>query len=366
VPPIDGRHLGSQRLLHLHGGVTSAIWAAPGKWWALKRATAISSGEATGVSEVRPVGSARKKHAERQPDTARRSGSRVVKREVPQSPGHGCKPIGQGRGASLEEMLGANEARVLVSGGGKQESVSTHQGPASRHIARVAAEGGPSPKQSVETADADGGGSPLTRAICSGRSRAARKRSRSSAEVPSKIGVRANRCADTLPNRQRGGACLILSGVARRQRREAEMPRASSASPQDVADTTKGVPSRSSIFSLWGDGSSVRGDGGTILTLAVKLTSCVADAHGAEAGRRGRSRRAGARERHGASEGRSGFGEGSSSLPATGKRGGSASRAPRGAVAQPKNAQARFQFGDSAESERGCIGVESAQASVSE
>jgi len=118
--------------------------------------------------------------------------------------------------------------------------------------------------------DADGGGSPLTRAIRSGRSRAARKRSQSSAETPREIGVRANRCADTLPNRQRGGACLILSGVARRRRREAEMPRASSASPQDVADTTKGVPSRSSIFSLWGVGSSVRGDGGTILTLAVK------------------------------------------------------------------------------------------------
>jgi hypothetical protein len=45
---------------------------------------------------------------------ARRSGSSVVKRSVPQSPGLGCKPIGQGRSESFEEMLGANEARVHV------------------------------------------------------------------------------------------------------------------------------------------------------------------------------------------------------------------------------------------------------------
>jgi len=45
---------------------------------------------------------------------ARRSGSSVVKRWIPQSPGLGCKPIGQGRSASFEEMLGIDEARVLV------------------------------------------------------------------------------------------------------------------------------------------------------------------------------------------------------------------------------------------------------------
>lgn len=44
----------------------------------------------------------------------RRSGPSVVKRWVPQSPGRGCKPIGQGRSESFEEMLGIDEARVLV------------------------------------------------------------------------------------------------------------------------------------------------------------------------------------------------------------------------------------------------------------
>jgi len=45
---------------------------------------------------------------------ARRSGSGVVKRQVLQSPGCGCKPIAHGRSASFEEMLGTDEARVLV------------------------------------------------------------------------------------------------------------------------------------------------------------------------------------------------------------------------------------------------------------
>jgi len=45
---------------------------------------------------------------------SRRSGSGVVKRQVLRSLGHGCKPTGQGRGVSLEEIPGTNEARVLV------------------------------------------------------------------------------------------------------------------------------------------------------------------------------------------------------------------------------------------------------------
>jgi hypothetical protein len=50
----------------------------------------------------------------RQPGRARRSGSGVVKRQVHRSPGRGCKSTRQGRGASLEEMPVADEARVLV------------------------------------------------------------------------------------------------------------------------------------------------------------------------------------------------------------------------------------------------------------
>jgi len=45
---------------------------------------------------------------------ARRSGSSVVKRSIPQSPGLGCRPIGQGRSESFEETLGTDEARVHV------------------------------------------------------------------------------------------------------------------------------------------------------------------------------------------------------------------------------------------------------------
>jgi len=53
-------------------------------------------------------------NAARQPEEAHRSEFGVVKRQVHRSPGHGCKPDGQGRGVSLEEMPVAHEARVLV------------------------------------------------------------------------------------------------------------------------------------------------------------------------------------------------------------------------------------------------------------
>jgi len=72
-------------------------------------------GEATGVSEVRLDGSARKNHASHESERARRSGSDVVKRRIPRSfEFDGCRPTGQRRGVSLEEKPGAHEARVLV------------------------------------------------------------------------------------------------------------------------------------------------------------------------------------------------------------------------------------------------------------
>jgi len=37
-----------------------------------------------------------------------------VKCLISQSPGYGCKPIGQGRSENFEEMLGTDKARVLV------------------------------------------------------------------------------------------------------------------------------------------------------------------------------------------------------------------------------------------------------------
>jgi len=70
---------------------------------------------ATGVSEVWLARERTEKHAvSREPGRARQSGSGVVKRQVHRSPGRGCKPASQGRGASLEEMPVADEARVLV------------------------------------------------------------------------------------------------------------------------------------------------------------------------------------------------------------------------------------------------------------
>lgn len=65
--------------------------------------------------------------------------------------------------------------------------------------------------------------------------------------------------------------CLILSGVARRRVRKAEMPGVSAEAGRE-AGTIEGILNRSSIFSSRGDGSSERGDGGTILARAVNLT----------------------------------------------------------------------------------------------
>jgi len=75
---------------------------------------AARNGEATGVSEVRLDGSARKKHASHESERARRSELGVVKRQIPRSFGRGRRPTDQRRGASLEEMPGTHEARVLV------------------------------------------------------------------------------------------------------------------------------------------------------------------------------------------------------------------------------------------------------------
>jgi len=79
---------------------------------------------ATGVSEVRLDRERRKKYAERQPRRARRSGSCVVKRRVHRSPGRECRLVGQGRGASLEEMPVATRGTGTRSRSiGKQKSV---------------------------------------------------------------------------------------------------------------------------------------------------------------------------------------------------------------------------------------------------
>jgi len=79
------------------------------------------------------------KQAERRPDKARRSGSGIVKRQVHRSPGRECRLVGQGRGASLEEMPVAHEAWVLVVeavGSRSRSYASCSRSRASRKVSR--------------------------------------------------------------------------------------------------------------------------------------------------------------------------------------------------------------------------------------
>jgi len=173
----------------------------------LCESAAAHKGEATGVSEARLDGSARKKHAPHESDRARRSESGVVKRRFPRSFGRGCRPTDQRRGVSLEEMPGANEARVLVVEAVGSINRSVRIGvDASRHVARQTAEGRPSSWQAVESADAGNGGSEMSRYGLSGR----RVSVGTSARAPRSSGARVKRCAGVMPNCQRGGVKFDL------------------------------------------------------------------------------------------------------------------------------------------------------------
>jgi hypothetical protein len=98
---------------HLHGAAGWRSLGDPNKPRSCESAATVN-GEATGVSEARLVRECVEEARHATTQAARRSGSGVVKRQVPQSPGSGCKPTAQGRSESFEEMLGADEARVLV------------------------------------------------------------------------------------------------------------------------------------------------------------------------------------------------------------------------------------------------------------
>jgi len=98
---------------HLHGAAGWRSLGDPNKPRSCESAATVN-GEATGVSEARLVRECVEEARHATTRAARRSGSGVVKRQVPQSPGSGCKPTAQGRSESFEEMLGADEARVLV------------------------------------------------------------------------------------------------------------------------------------------------------------------------------------------------------------------------------------------------------------
>jgi len=79
------------------------------------------------VPEVRFDRKRRKQYAARQSEGTYRSEFGVVKRQILRSPGRGCKPVGHGRGVSLEEMPVTHEARVLVIGSWEAEVGRKHR-----------------------------------------------------------------------------------------------------------------------------------------------------------------------------------------------------------------------------------------------
>jgi len=91
------------------------------------RAREHKPGTRQGCQRYGSIGSARKKNAVRQSEEAHRSEFGVVKRQVHRSPGRGCKPVGHGRGVSLEEMPVAHEARVLEFRKWEAEVGRTHR-----------------------------------------------------------------------------------------------------------------------------------------------------------------------------------------------------------------------------------------------
>jgi len=121
VSPNGGRHLGSERASPLHGETKETALAT-------RKDDPIESAGPRAGSDGGVRGTARRgapaEDAVRQPEEAYRSGFGVVKRQVHRSPGRGCKPVGQGRGVSLEDVPVTYEARVLVVRWlGKQKSV---------------------------------------------------------------------------------------------------------------------------------------------------------------------------------------------------------------------------------------------------
>jgi len=304
-------------------------------------------GRRQGCQRLGSVGSARKKDAAREPGrpaeadraswNARSSGPLAVGA----SPGSRAKRKLR-RDAGKRRGAGARSRSC-----GKQKSVGTHRGRASRRVARQAVEGRPSPKQTVETADAGDGGSPLNQAGCDGRSGRARKRSHAPYTTPGETGARSETVrrhyAESSQRRHGVWLCRMPQGVRSRRLER----RAGWAQARGVAGTTEGALGRSSIFSS-GRSSCAwprRGDGGTILAPAVKPTLCAREACRAAAGGRTKEPTSGAAERQRASE------VGSSRWRLFQRRhekracGGSASRAPRGVAAQ--TAEARFQVGAS-------------------
>lgn len=196
----DGRHLGPPKRTARHGAPRMRPWRRLGH--ELTKVSACS-GEATEVSEARLIRERMAENATREPGSPAEADGCVVKRPIPQSPSPGKQAMERERGASLEETLGTPEARVLVD-----EAVGSRS-----RLERVVR--------------ADG-----ARADCR--------------NVTGKAGR------------------VVLSGVARRRARMAEMHlglRRQAGIPIRWK-ASRVVPPSSRTR---GDSSSVRGDGGTIL-----------------------------------------------------------------------------------------------------
>jgi len=302
APPSDGRHLGAGRLTQSFTAGLARCSRRPQEVPLVRKRSDGEWGGDRGVRGTTQLGNARKK---RRVSTwaVCRSGSGVVKRQVLRSPGHGCKPIGQGRSASFGKMPEGDEVRVLVVDVVGSRDRSVRIGVELRAWSQDKVQKGGLVRSNPSK--------PLTRATvvrlqqranCNGRRRRARKRPEAPYTPPGETGTRSEtvRTHHAKLSQRRHGAwlCPTPQGVGSEWLKR----HVDSAQACRGADTIEGAPSRSSIFSHRGDGSSERGDGGTILALAVKLTPHAREACGAPAGGRIRSRRTGAAERQGASE----------------------------------------------------------------
>jgi len=185
-----------------------------------------------------------------------------------------------------------------------------------------------------------------------------------STEVRVPARTRANRCVNRAPCRQTCGT-TVQSCLASQGARSARLKRPVDLQRSQESDTTEGVLGRSSILSQWQRGFSPTGeDGGTILVRRVKPYTVRQRGRRCGSRRSAWNRRAGARGRQGTSE------DGTISMKAppavarTTKRGGSASRTPKGVVA--RECQSAAPAAPRGRRRRGCIEVGSAEASVSE
>lgn len=149
--PKGRRHLGSQAPSDLHGQTVRAVLATRVQRLPSEGGGSEGARERQGCQRLGSKRSDGRRGRLTNLGGVRQSESGVVKRQFHRSLGRGCKPGGQGRGASLEEKPVMHEARVLVV----QESWEAEIGRTCRALspsqaARRATGGKASSKQTVE------------------------------------------------------------------------------------------------------------------------------------------------------------------------------------------------------------------------